>query len=86
MQIGWLDRPVDESRDHILAPPMRGSRSSNMAVMRVPIALEPTRALWRSVIGSASACAMSIRQRPLANNDLARRAAELAERADAGRF
>ena len=41
-----------------LALPMPRSRLSSMAAMRAPIAVRPTRALPRSAIASASACAM----------------------------
>ena len=86
MSGGWLDRPVDEKRDHILGPSDAritlveyGSyacsycRSANETIAAV-----------RDRFGDRMRYVF--RQRPLTNNDLARRAAELVERADTGQF
>jgi len=86
MHSGWLDRPVDESRDHVLGP----ADARITLVEYGSYACPYCRAANESIAAVRDRFGESMRyvfrQRPLANNDLARRAAELAERTDAGQF
>jgi Na+:H+ antiporter, NhaA family len=86
MQSGWLDRPVDQSRDHILGPADARITLVEYGSYACPYcrAANETIAAIRDRFGERMRYVF--RQRPLTNNDLARRAAELAERADAGQF
>jgi Na+:H+ antiporter, NhaA family len=86
MLSGWLDSPVDESRDHVLGP--AGARVT--LVEYGSYACPYCRAANESIAAVRDRFGERMRyvfrQRPLTNSDLARRAAELAERADAGQF
>ena len=63
------------------APPMRPSRSSNTAATIARIAGPPTSALPKSAISCGDRLRYVFRHRPIPGSDIARRAAELAERA-----
>jgi NhaA family Na+:H+ antiporter len=81
-----LDRPVDESRDHVLGAadaPITLVEYGSYACPYCRAANESIAAV-RDRFGDRMRYVF--RQRPLASNDLARRAAELAERADPERF
>ena len=86
MNSGWLDRPVDEKRDHILGGPDAGITLVEYGSYACPYcrAANETIAAVRDRFGDRMRYVF--RQRPLTNNDLARRAAELVERADAEQF
>ncbi|BCA53805.1 hypothetical protein W02_09450 [Nitrospira sp. KM1] len=83
---GWLDRPVDESRDHVLGPIDARITLVEYGSYACPYcrAANDSIAAVRDRFGERMRYVF--RQRPLTNNDLARRAAELAERADADQF
>jgi Na+:H+ antiporter, NhaA family len=86
MHNGWLDRPVDEYRDHILGPADARITLVEYGSYACPYcrAANESIAAVRDRFGER--LRYVFRQRPLSNNDLARRAAELAERADGDRF
>ena len=86
MPSGWLDRPVDEGRDHVLGPANAQITLVEYGSYACPYcrAANETVAAVRDRLGERMRYVF--RQRPLTDNDLARRAAELAERADADRF
>ncbi len=86
MQSGWLDRPVDETRDHIL-----GSVDAGITLLEYgSYACSYCRAANESIAAVrdrfGDRMRYVFRQRPIPNNDLARRAAELAERTDGDQF
>jgi Na+:H+ antiporter, NhaA family len=86
MHSGWLDRPVDESHDHVLGPADARITLVEYGSYACPYcrAANESIAAVRDRFGEGMRYVF--RQRPLASNDLARRAAELAERTDAGQF
>lgn len=83
---GWLDPPVDESRDHILGPADGRITLVEYGSYACPYcrAANESIAAVRDRLGERMRYVF--RQRPLANNDLARRAAELAERSNGDQF
>ncbi|MBD0315337.1 MAG: Na+/H+ antiporter NhaA [Nitrospiraceae bacterium] len=86
MHSGRLDRPVDGRRDHILGPADARITLVEYGSYACPYcrAANDTIAAVRDRLGHRMRYVF--RQRPLSNNDLARRAAELAERAEGDRF
>lgn len=82
----WLDRPVDDSYDHVLGPANARITLVEYGSYACPYcrAANESIAALRDQFGERMRYVF--RQRPLTNNDLARRAAELAERADLEHF
>ena len=77
----WLDRPVDRARDHVLGPdnaPIKLVEYGSYACPHCRSANEPIAAV-RDRFGDRMCYAF--RHRPLTGSDIARRAAELSERA-----
>jgi NhaA family Na+:H+ antiporter len=77
----WLDRPVDRARDHVLGPdnaPIKLVEYGSYACPHCRSANEPIAAV-RDRFGDRMC--YTFRHRPLTGSDIARRAAELAERA-----
>jgi NhaA family Na+:H+ antiporter len=85
MQTGWLDRAVDEG-DHVLGPANAQITLVEYGSYACPYcrAANESIAAVRDRFGERMRYVF--RQRPLPDNDLARRAAELAEQAGPGRF
>ena len=83
---GWLDRAVDEGRDHVLGPANAQITLVEYGSYACPYcrAANESIAAVRDRLGERMRYVF--RQRPLTDNELARRAAELAERADPDRF
>jgi len=84
--INRLDRPVDEARDHILGPAGARITLVEYGSYACPYcrAANETIAAIRDRFGDGMRYVF--RHRPLTDNDLARRSAELAERAGPGEF
>ncbi len=86
MQSRWLDRPVDEGYDHVLGPADARITLVEYGSYACPYcrAANDSIAAIRDRFGERMRYVF--RQRPLTDNDIARRAAELAEQADRDRF
>jgi NhaA family Na+:H+ antiporter len=83
----WLDRPVDEARDHVLGPVDAQITLVEYGSYACPHcrAANDTIAEVRKRFGDRMRYVF--RHRPISGSDIARRAADLAERADvSGRF
>ena len=86
MHTGWLDRPVDESRDHVLGPADARITLVEYGSYACPYCRSANESIAAVRDRFGERMRYVFRQRPLTNNDLARRAAELAERADTSQF
>src|SRR6516162_5529966 len=86
MVVHWLDRPVDENYDHVLGPAGAQITLVEYGSYACPYcrAANEQIAAVRDEFGERLRYAF--RHRPLINNDLARRAAELVERAGPDQF
>ena len=83
---GWLDRPVDGHRDHILGPADARITLVEYGSYACPYCRSANESIAAVRDRFGERMRYVFRQRPIPKNDLARRAAELAERADADQF
>ena len=84
---GWLDRPVDENDDHILGPPTAEITLVEYGSYACPHCRAANERIAQIRDEFGARLRYVFRHQPIAGSDLARRAAELAERApDAERF
>ncbi|GKS58574.1 hypothetical protein YTPLAS18_21010 [Nitrospira sp.] len=86
MHSGWLDRPVDDSLDHVLGPLEARITLVEYGSYACPYCREANENIAAVRDRFGDRMRYVFRQRPIPNNDLARRAAELAEQAEADEF
>src|SRR5215210_2689093 len=86
MPNGWLDPQVDHSRDHVLGPGDARITLVEFGSYACPYCRAANESITAVRDRFGERMRYVFRQRPLANNDLARRAAELAERAGDDQF
>jgi NhaA family Na+:H+ antiporter len=83
---GWLDPPVDNHRDHVLGLTGADITLVEYGSYACPYCRAANESIAEVRDRLGDRMRYVFRQRPLANNDLARRAAELAERAEPDQF
>lgn len=77
----WLDRPVDPARDHVLGPPDAGITLVEYGSYACPFCRAANARIADARDRLGDRLLYVFRHKPLTGSDLARRAAELAERA-----